>query len=46
MKQVIARLLKPGEENEKFHILSPVLMILLFLAFWGVGFYVLLTTFS
>jgi hypothetical protein len=45
MKQVLQRLLK-REEGEKFHAISAVFMILLFLTFWGASFYILLNTFG
>ncbi|HEU4470008.1 MAG TPA: hypothetical protein VFR58_02910 [Flavisolibacter sp.] len=45
MKQVLQRLLVMSDETrEKFQLPSAVLMILLFLTFWGVSFYVLLNS--
>lgn len=44
MKQAIERLVKKGGTDEKFHMLSTVMMILLFLTFWGVSFYVLVNS--
>lgn len=45
MKQAWQRLLK-GETKEKMQMMSTVLMILLFLTFWGVSFYVLVNSFA
>lgn len=45
MKQVIYKLLSAtGESHEKFHLATTILMILLFLTFWGVSFYVLVNS--
>ncbi|WP_162944781.1 hypothetical protein [Flavisolibacter nicotianae] len=44
MKQALERLVKRESTQEKFHFLSTVMMILLFLAFWGVSFYVLVNS--
>lgn len=44
MKQAIERLVKKEGAHEKNHILSPIMMILLFLTFWGVSFYVLVNS--
>jgi hypothetical protein len=46
MKQVMQRLLVAAkdETHEKFHLGSTIFMILLFLAFWGVSFYVLVNS--
>lgn len=46
MKQVLHKLLAVGGEqtHDKFHLGSTVLMILIFLTFWGVSFYVLLNS--
>jgi hypothetical protein len=44
MKQALQRLLKNEGGAEKFHALSTVFMILLFLTFWGVSFYVLVNS--
>lgn len=46
MKQALQRLLRAEDRTEKFHTLSTVFMILLFLAFWGVSFYVLVNSFA
>jgi hypothetical protein len=46
MKQVWEKLVKVEDRNEKFHMLSTVFMILLFLTFWGVSFYVLVNSFA
>jgi hypothetical protein len=44
MKQVIERLLTKDEAREPFHLPTALFMILLFLAFWGVSFYVLVNS--
>jgi hypothetical protein len=45
MKQAWQRLISAaGESQEKFHLSTTVLMILLFLTFWGVSFYVLVNS--
>lgn len=44
MKQALERMVKRESTQEKFHFLSSVMMILLFLAFWGVSFYVLVNS--
>lgn len=45
MKQVLQRLLVAREEtHDKFHLSSTIVMILLFLTFWGVSFYVLINS--
>lgn len=44
MKQAIERLVKKEDTNEKFQIVSTLMMILLFLTFWGVSFYVLVNS--
>ena len=46
MKQALARLLKNSDSTEKFHALSTIFMIILFLTFWGVSFYVLVNSFA
>jgi len=46
MKQVLQRLLRADDRTEKFHMLSTLFMILLFLTFWGVSFYVLVNSFA
>jgi hypothetical protein len=44
MKQAFERVLSRSGEQEKFQILSTIMMILLFLTFWGVSFYVLVNS--
>jgi hypothetical protein len=44
MKQSIDRLLKSEATHEGFQLGSALIMILLFLTFWGVSFYVLLNS--
>lgn len=44
MKQALERIVKKESTQEKFHLLSTFFMILLFLAFWGVSFYVLVNS--
>lgn len=45
MKQVWQKLVSTaGETHEKFHLGTTILMILLFLTFWGVSFYVLVNS--
>lgn len=46
MKQVLQRLLRGDESGEKFHMMTTIFMILLFLTFWGVSFYVLVNSFA
>lgn len=46
MRQAIERLVKKDSNHEKFHLASTLLMILLFLTFWGVSFYVLVNSFA
>jgi hypothetical protein len=46
MKQSLQRLVKAEDTSNKFHMLSTVFMILIFLAFWGVSFYVLVNSFA
>lgn len=46
MKQALQRLLRTESGTDKFHTLSTVFMILLFLAFWGASFYVLVNSFA
>ena len=46
MKQAWQQLLRKAETGEKFHRLSTVFMILLFLTFWGASFYVLVNSFA
>lgn len=46
MKQVLERMVKRESTQEKFHLMSTFLMILLFLAFWGMSFYVLVNSFA
>mgnify|MGYP001156500940 CR=1 FL=1 len=44
MKQVLARLFVRDETHDKFQLGSTIVMILLFLTFWGVSFYVLVNS--
>jgi hypothetical protein len=44
MKQSIERLIKNEATHEGFQMGSTIIMILLFLTFWGVSFYVLLNS--
>jgi hypothetical protein len=44
MKQALERIVKKESTQDKFHLLSTVMMILLFLAFWGVSFFVLVNS--
>jgi hypothetical protein len=44
MKQAIERIVSRHGKQDKFHILSTIMMILLFLTFWGVSFYVLVNS--
>ena len=46
MKQAIERLVRKEATGERFHIMSTLFMILLFLAFWGLSFYVLVNSFA
>jgi hypothetical protein len=46
MKQALERLVKKDSTQERFHLMSTVFMILLFLTFWGVSFYVLVNSFA
>ncbi len=46
MKQALQRLLRADETNEKFQMMTTVFMILLFLAFLGASFYVLVNSFA
>lgn len=46
MKQAWERLLKRDAAQEKFQLTSTIAMILLFLAFWGASFYVLVNSFA
>ena len=44
MKQAIDSLFKREATHDGFHLGSTIVMILLFLTFWGVSFYVLLNS--
>jgi hypothetical protein len=44
MKQLLQRLVTREDNKEKFHLSSALFMILVFLAFWGVSFYVLVNS--
>lgn len=46
MKQALERIVKKDSTHEKFHLMSTIMMILLFLTFWGVSFYVLVNSFA
>lgn len=46
MKQVLERLWGKEETQEKFQFISSIVLILLFLAFWGASFYVLVSSFA
>ena len=46
MKQAWERIVKSEGNQEKFHLMSTILMIVLFLTFWGVSFYVLVNSFA
>lgn len=46
MKQAIERLVQKERNGDGFQIPKAVLMILLFLTFWGVSFYVLVNSFA
>ena len=44
MKQVLDRLFVKDEAREPFQLSAAIFMIVLFLTFWGVSFYVLVTS--
>ena len=44
MKQVLDRLFVKDEARESFQWSTAIFMIVLFLTFWGVSFYVLVTS--
>lgn len=44
MKQSLERILKNEGTGEKFHFMSTICMILLFITFWGISFYVLVNS--
>ena len=47
MKQVLQRLFVAKDDtHDKFNLSTTILMILLFLTFWGVSFYVLVNSFA
>jgi hypothetical protein len=46
MKTVMKRLSAGANSHEGFHLGMTIVMILLFLAFWGVSFYVLLNSYA
>lgn len=46
MKQAWERIVEKDSTHEKFHLMSTIFMILLFLTFWGVSFYVLVNSFA
>ena len=46
MKQALERLVKNEGTGGKFQAMTTLMMILLFLTFWGVSFYVLVNSFA
>lgn len=44
MKQALERLVKKGDTQGKYGIQSALMMILLFLTFWGISFYLLVNS--
>ncbi|RYY82708.1 MAG: hypothetical protein EOO15_22565 [Chitinophagaceae bacterium] len=46
MKDVMKRMSVVNESHEGFHLGTTVMMIVLFLAFWGVSFYILLNSYA
>ncbi|RYD95999.1 MAG: hypothetical protein EOP50_07195 [Sphingobacteriales bacterium] len=46
MKDVMKRISAVNESHEGFHIGTTIMMIVLFLAFWGVSFYILLNSYA
>lgn len=46
MKHNLSKILRKEETQEKFHMLTTICMIILFLTFWGVSFYVLVNSFA
>ena len=46
MKDVLKRMSAVNESHEGFHLGTTIMMIILFLAFWGVSFYILLNSYA
>ncbi|RYY41222.1 MAG: hypothetical protein EOO08_02790 [Chitinophagaceae bacterium] len=46
MKDVMKRMSAANESHEGFHLGTTIMMIFLFLAFWGVSFYILLNSYA
>jgi hypothetical protein len=46
MKQALERIVKKEGAGDKFNFMKTLMMILLFLTFWGVSFYVLVNSFA
>ncbi|TCZ68287.1 hypothetical protein [Flaviaesturariibacter aridisoli] len=46
MKDVMKRMSAVNESHEGFHLGTTIMMIVLFLAFWGVSFYILLNSYA
>jgi hypothetical protein len=46
MKEVMKRMSAVNESHEGFHLGTTIMMIVLFLAFWGVSFYILLNSYA
>lgn len=46
MKDVMKRMSEVNGSHEGFHMGTMIVMILLFLAFWGVSFYILLNSYA
>ncbi|WP_460567153.1 hypothetical protein [Flaviaesturariibacter terrae] len=46
MKDVMKRMSAVSESHEGFHLGTTIMMIVLFLAFWGVSFYILLNSYA
>jgi hypothetical protein len=46
MKEVMKRMSAVNESHEGFHLGMAIMMIVLFLAFWGVSFYILLNSYA
>jgi hypothetical protein len=46
MKQALERIVTKEGAGDKFNFMKTLMMILLFLTFWGVSFYVLVNSFA
>jgi hypothetical protein len=46
MKEVLKRMSAVNESHQGFHLGTAIMMIVLFLAFWGVSFYILLNSYA